>query len=360
MKPFKFIVVCFAGIFGLTHFNVSAQETAKYQVQGYVMLDHDIFDPLFNENNDESGRESEIRRARLTLKTKWREDWQSKFQVDITDGIELKDAYIQYQGWKWLDVTVGQFKEPFGFEHQSGSRNLATIERSMSTDSLSPGRNIGVMVSGEQTSINWQIGYFQQDNTEKGNGVTARLAWAPVDTKQHLFHMGLAMSERSLHGEEFRINQTLEVSGADSLFEGDRFYADNNALLGAEFAWRYKGLLATAEWQESDVVSTTGENYAYQGGYLQLSYLFSGQQRNYSQGSLGKVKAKNAWEFSVRYSQLDLLNENESADTYSLGVNYYLNKDTKLMSRYTKAEHFIDNLSQGEGDAISFRVQHSF
>jgi phosphate-selective porin OprO/OprP len=360
MKRSPFIVVSLLVVFFGVHFNVSAQESAQYKVQGYIMLDHDIFDPLFNENNDESGRQTEIRRARLALKTKWNEDWQSKFQVDITDGIEVKDAYLQYQGWKWLDVRVGQFKEPFGFEYQSGSRNLATIERSMSTDSLSPGRNPGVMVSGEQSSINWQLGYFQQENTEKGNGVTARFAWAPIDTKQHLFHMGLAMSKRSLHGEEFRINQTLEVSGADSLFEGDRFYADNNSLLGAELAWRYKGLLATAEWQESVVVSTSGENYKYQGGYLQLSYLFSGKQRSYSQGSLGKVKADNAWEVGARYSLLDLLKENELADTYTLGVNYYLNKDTKLSLGYTKAEHFIDNLSQGTGNAISFRLQYSF
>jgi phosphate-selective porin OprO/OprP len=360
MRTVKNVALMMAGMCALPHLGVHAEDYPEYKVSGYVMLDHDIFDPSFTENGDESQSESEIRRARLSLKTQWSDNWKSKFQLDVADGLEVKDAYLQYQGWQWLDVTVGQFKEPFGLETQSGSRNLSMVERSMVSDSLAPGRNTGLMISGQQSSVHWQLGYFQDDNPEKTNAVTGRLAWAPLDDKHHLVHVGLAISERSLHGEEFRINQSFEVNGADSLFEGYRFNADQNSLLGAELAWRYEGLLATAEWQQADVLSTTGESYEYHGGYLQLSYLFSGDQRQYSHGSLGKVKGDNDWEISSRYSQLDLLNENESANTFSLGVNYYLNKETKLMLGYTQAEHFIDHVSQGKGDAVSLRVQYSF
>lgn len=344
----------------LTHLAAHAEDSLQHEVSGYVMVDHDIFDAAFTEQSDESQSESEIRRARLSLKSQWSDNWKSKFQLELSDSIEVKDAYLQFIGWKWLDVTVGQFKEPFGLEMQSGSRNLSMIERSMMSDSLAPGRNTGLMLSGQLSSVNWQLGYFQDDNPEKTNAVTGRLTWAPIDNKQSLLHFGLGISERNLHGEEFRINQTFEVNGADSLFEGDRFNAEQNSLLGAELAWRYKSFLATAEWQQADVLSTTGENYQYQGGYLQLSYVFSGNQRKYKQGRLGKVKSNNDWEISSRYSQLELLNENESANTFSVGINYYLNTETKLMMGYTQAEHFIDNISQGKGDALSFRVQVNF
>jgi phosphate-selective porin OprO/OprP len=363
VKQVKLLIVI---IFAIPIWEVQAKDYPHNELSGYVMLDHDIFDGYFNENsnlnedNNINLNQSELRRARLSLKTKWSDNWQSKFQLDLADGIKVKDAYLQYQGWNGVNLSVGQFKEPFGLERQSGSRNLSMIERSMMSDSLAPGRNLGLMFSGQQSSVNWQIGYFQDDNVEKTNALTGRVAWAPVDEKHNLLHLGLAVSERSLHGEEFRINQTFEIHGADSLLEGDRFYADKNSLYGAEIAYGFKGFLAIAEWQQADVLSTTKENYQYEGSYLQLSYLFSGKQRKYRQGSLGKVKSNNDWEVSARFSQLDLLSENESADTYSLGVNYYFNKDTKLMFGYTKAEHFINNLSQGTGEAISFRLQYSF
>jgi phosphate-selective porin OprO/OprP len=360
MQTAKMIALLAVGISAVTHFGVRGEDYPLNKLSGYVMLDHDIFDASFTEDNDENQSESEIRRVRFSLKTQWGDNWKSKFQIDIADGVEVKDAYLQYQGWQWLDVTVGQFKEPFGLETQTGSRNLSMDERSMMSDSLSPGRSTGLMFTGQQSSLNWQLGYFQDDNLEKTNAVTGRLAWAPLDDKHNLIHVGLAMSERSLHGEEFRINQTFEVNGADSLFEGERFNAEQNSLYGVELAWRYKGLLTTAEWQQADVLSTAGENYAYQGGYLQLSYLFSGNQRKYNQARLGKVKGNNDWEISSRYSELDLINENESAKTFSLGANYYLNKATKLMMGYTQAEHFINNISQGKGDALSLRLQYSF
>ena len=360
MRALNKYSLVFVGMCATPHLVVYAEDYPEYQVTGYIMLDHDIFDVSFTEDGDESQSESEVRRARLSLKTQWSDNWKSKFQLDVSDGVDVKYAYIHYQGWQWLEVTVGQFKEPFGLETQSGSRNLSMIERSIVSNSLAPGRNTGLMISGQQSSVNWQLGYFQDDNPEKSNAVTGRLAWAPLNDKHNLVHLGLAISERSLHGEEFRINQSFEVNGADSLFEGDLFNAEQNSLIGAELAWRYKGLLTTAEWQQTEVLSTTGENYEYQGGYLQLSYLFSGEQRKYSQGNLGKVKSDNDWEITSRYSRLDLLNENESAQTFSLGVNYYLNKETKLMMGYTQAEHFIDNISQGKGDALSFRVQYSF
>ncbi|WP_340679386.1 porin [Paraglaciecola sp.] len=360
MKSTKRIAVLLASICTFSHLAVHAEDYPQNKVEGYLMLDHDIFDAAFTEDNSDSQSETEIRRARLSLKTKWSDNWKSKFQLDVADGIEVKDAYLQYQGWQWFDVTVGQFKEPFGLETQSGSRDLSMIERSMMSDSLAPGRNTGLMLSGHQSSFNWQLAYLQDDNPEKTNAVTGRLAWAPLDDNHNLVHLGLAISERNLHGEEFRINQSFEVHGADSLFEGERFNAEQNSLLGAELAWRYKGLLTTAEWQQADVLSTTGETYEYQGGYLQLSYLFSGKQRKYDHGSLDEVEGNNDWEISTRYSQLDLLNENESAKTFSLDVNYYLNNETKLMMGYTQAEHFIDNISQGKGDALSFRVQYSF
>lgn len=360
MSTVKNVALMVASMCAVPHLGVHAEDYPEYKVSGYIMLDHNIFDPSFTEDGDESQSESEVRRARFSIKTQWSDNWKSKFQLDVSDGIEVKDAYLQYQGWQWLEITVGQFKEPFGLETQSGSRNLSLVERSMMSNSLAPGRNTGLMISGQQSSVNWQLGYFQDDNPEKTNAVTGRLGWAPLNDKHHLIHLGLGISERSLHGEEFRINQSFEVNAADSLFEGDRFNAEQNSLIGAELAWRYKGLLTTAEWQQTDVLSTTGENYEYQGGYLQVSYLFSGDQRKYSQGSLGKVKGKNDWEITSRYSQLDLLNENESAKTLSLGINYYLNKETKLMMGYTQAEHFIDNISQGRGDALSLRVQYSF
>lgn len=327
---------------------------------GSVRLDYNYYEGLFSETSDENDDTFDFNRVRLSFESEFNSDWSAKLKFDVQDGLEIKDAYIKYKAWDWANIIVGKQKEPFGLEKLMSSKNLSFIERSMISSAISSGRSYGINITGEQDNVNWQLGYFQDDNTQKTNSVTGRLTWAPWYKDKNLVHLGTAFSQRSLHGETFRINETLEVGTSDSLIEGTKIEADSISQSGIEFMWQYNGLVNMAEWQQAKVTSLEGSDYQYDGGYYQMSYLFSGKNRKYKNGILGSVKTQNDWEVSLRYSQLKLHEENSQAKVLSFGINYLLNKDVKFMADYRNAQYIDEGVDLGSGNALSLRVLYNF
>lgn len=330
------------------------------KITGDLMLDHDTFASGFMESNDDSQSESELRRARISFKTKLIDDWKAKLKVDFSgDKINVKDAYIKYKGLDWADITLGQQKEGFGLEKLSHSRDAIMIERSLVTTALTPGRSIGASLAGGASSYNWQLGYYQPDNSESSSAITGRAAWLPWRQDNELVHLGFAFSERDLNGSEFRINEKMEVHTSDSLIEGEKLFADKQSLQGVEFLWQQSGFTTLAEWQQTTVTDINNSEYDYQGGYVQFSYQLSGDNRKYKKGEIGAVSTP-GWEFTSRYSQFELIEESREAQIYSIGVNYTVNKRLKFMADYIKAKQFDAGNEFDTSDAISLRVQYSF
>ena len=339
----------------------SAELWAKnIKITGDLMLDHDTFDSGFMEDNDDSQSESEIRRARLSFKSKITDDWKAKLKVDFSsDEVDIKDAYIKYKGLDWADLTLGQQKEGFGLEKLSHSRDAIMIERSLVTTALTPGRSIGASLAGGASSYNWQLGVYQPDDSESSSAITGRAAWLPWREENELVHIGFAFSERDLNGSDYRINEKLEVHTSDSLFEGEKLTAEKESLQGVELLWQQEGFTTLAEWQQSTVTDINNAEYDYQGGYVQFSYQLSGDNRAYKKGEIGAVSTP-GWEFTSRYSQFELIEESREAQIYSVGVNYTVNKRLKFMADYIKAKQFEGGIEYDTSDAVSLRIQYSF
>ncbi|MBW8189894.1 OprO/OprP family phosphate-selective porin [Neiella marina] len=339
-----------------------AADDVDLKLGGSVMADYDSYADLFTENGTGSDDDIEIRRARLWLKGDLAADWQTKIQVDVSEGdeVEIKDAYLKYKGFDWLNLTVGKQKEPFGLEKTTSSRNTLMIERSMVTEALAPGRTNGVLAEGEVSQFFWQLGYFQDDNSERSNAVTGRLSWALQDDDDNFFHVGSAFSERSMHSDEFRINETLEVNTSDSLLEGETLQAEDMSLNSLELMGQYKGLVAMAEWQQADVDDDSLGTYRYEGGYYQMGYMLTQKNRRYKNGKLASIEADHDWELTARYSQFRLVEEDRKARTWSVGVNYHVTNDFKVMLNYIYAKHEEDGEAFGSDGAVALRVQYRF
>ncbi|MBI9037344.1 MAG: hypothetical protein JEY97_04355 [Bacteroidales bacterium] len=112
-----------------------------------------------------------------------------------TDGPYLLDAFIT---WKRLapyaNITVGQFKSPFGLELSTPCQSLHTIDRSIVVDELaSPFRDIGAMIWGgtdlgisETEVLKWKLAFTNGTgmNVEDNNrfkDITARVIVSPFD-----------------------------------------------------------------------------------------------------------------------------------------------------------------------------------
>ncbi len=359
ISHFAIISIISCGFVSFSSLAKGDNEIQGIEIGGYLMLDHNRFDSSFLEDSDNSKNLTDIRRVGLSFKTQLQDDWKAKLQISFSDdNAEIKGAYLQYKGWQWADLTLGKQKEAFGLEKLMSSRNLMMTERSLATEAIAPGRALGASLSGDFSSINWQLGYYQLDETEDASAVTGRLTWLPWQQDNNLLHFGVAFSERDLNGSEFRINEQMEVYSSDSLIEGKKLLADKASLSGIELLWQQDGFTAMSEWQKSVVTNTSNDQFDYQGGYVQLSYQLSGKNQKYKKGVLGTMSK--GWQLTSRYSQFELIEEAREAQIFSVGVNYTVNKHLKFMADYIKAKQFIDNSEFDSGDAISLRAQYSF
>ena len=362
-KRWQYLTVTCAMFYCVASAQASAQplNVAKnVNISGYVMVDYDSFDGAFTEDSNESESLAKIRRARLSFKNQFNQDWKVKFQLGFAnDETEIKDAYLQFQGWTWADITIGKQKEAFGLEKLTSSRNLMMIERSIVTQALAPGRSLGISASGKLSSVNWQIGYYQPEETESATAITGRLTWLPWQQENSLLHLGAAFSQRRLAGSEFRINEKMEVYLSDSLLEGEKLFANEVTINGVEFLWIKNKFALMAEWQSSSVTDIHHENYDYRGGYIQMSYQLSGGSRKYKNAVLGS-SANAGWELTSRYSQFELVDENEEAKIFSVGVNYSVNKKLKFMADLIRSERAEQNIEVDSGNAFSLRAQYRF
>jgi phosphate-selective porin len=116
-----------------------------------------------------------LRRARINVGGRFVEEFNFRAELELagsladTTGLraQLTDAYLNWNRFDAANIRVGQFKTPFGFEQLYADPKLYTIERSMASDRLTPGRQIGVQVGGDAwyERISYAAGIFNGNGT---------------------------------------------------------------------------------------------------------------------------------------------------------------------------------------------------
>jgi phosphate-selective porin OprO/OprP len=144
--------------------------------------------------------------------------------------------------------------------------------------------------------------------------------------------------------------------------------SDDTAILGLEAAWVNGPLSAQAEYSLASVsASGAGMDADYSGFYAFISFFLTGEHRNYKTSSAAFDRVKPAENFGVgsgaievaaRYSMLDL-DDGPSTDELNdvtLGVNWYLNPNARIMLNVVHAE-FEDGAVDDSMDALMMRFQ---
>lgn len=120
-----------------------------------------------------------IRRARLGVKGSFAEGFDFVLQSDwgnnslnSTSGYRAQctDALVVWTKYPAANVTVGQFKVPYGYDQLLADTKTLTIERTLSNDQLTLPRQIGAMVAG--TFFNKRLGYGVALGGGNGNNVS--------------------------------------------------------------------------------------------------------------------------------------------------------------------------------------------
>jgi len=333
----------------------------SFQLGGRIMVDGAYYD----EDLNELGSGTELRRARIDLEGTMFGDWGYEFGVDFSDkDADIKDAYISYMGFDPWYFQVGQFKEPFSLEELTSSRYISFMERALPNE-LAPGRHIGI--GARRHWDNWTAAAgvfgeaFDDDADDEGNegwALTGRLTYAPWHDDLRALHLGGALSRRWTDDDDtvkYSTRPESHITDVKYLNTGKIKNTDSVDRLGLEAAWVTGPWSLQGEYIISDLNRSGGfDDPRFHGWYVYGSWFPTGESRNYKfkKGSFGRVKPQSrygAWELVARFSSMDL----DDADitggreqNWTLGANWYINPHLRLMANYTR----VDNNSTADDD----------
>ena len=124
-------------------------QNTTIKVFGYIQPEYDY---TFNDENENSFK---FKRARVGVRGKAYKDFYYYFSLEASPfingggGVILLDAFVSYRKYKWANMSMGSFKQPFSLEVVTPCHDLSTIERSVVANQLVvPQRDYGVTVFG--------------------------------------------------------------------------------------------------------------------------------------------------------------------------------------------------------------------
>ena len=385
----------------------SANKQFKFKFGGRIMNDYAWFDADGSAEdyygNDAFQSGTEFRRARLYVAGTMYGNVGFKAEYDFAGGdADFKDVYINTMTAAGL-VTVGHHYEPFGLEERTSSKYITFMERSLAAQ-MTPGRNTGISLSNSLGDGMWQwgVGVFRDadDDGDDANslgsseynftGRIAGVAWQDEDAEQTtLLAVGASGSLRKAKDEVVNNSWSTQYKdsyGRTSLRGGQhlgprfvdtgRFAVDDDTKMwGLDAAFVMGPLHAQAEYtlQDYDAVGGSADLSAWG---IQAGYFLTGETRNYSVSNANWDRTSptsnygseegdglGAWEAALRYDTADL---NDGAvrggeiNQWTVGLNWYLNPNTRIMWNYVMAD--MSNLPtstryDGKGDVDIFEMR---
>ena len=344
--------------------NVSSSDHLSLELGGELMIDS----AFYNDDKNELGNGTEIRRARLKAEGKIY-DWEYELGVGFAGGdADIKDAYLGYEGWSSTSLMVGQFKEPFSLEELTSAKYITFMERALPI-AFAPGRNIGIGVHKYWDTMTVAGGLFGEsfnddvdDEGDEGWGVAGRFTYSPIHQNTRAVHFGAATEYRkSNDDDETKYETKPESNVTDVRFANTGKIEDveSSAKYGLEAAGIWGPFSGQAEYLFTDVSRHSGaRDLNLDGWYAYGSWFLTGESRNYRfrKGSFGRVKPLHrygAWEMAARYSMIDLtdgLVTGGKEQNITLGLNWYINPYMRVMANYIMINNDVN--ADDDGDVI--------
>lgn len=388
----------------------------KVQLTGFFQADAGFFGQnaasmaQFGDIQDASG----FRRARLAAFGDLATNVHFMLEMDFAQAgrPSFQDVWLDIHNIALLgNVTVGHWRQPFGMNNLTSSREQQFMELSLPF-AFAPFRQLGIGFHNTSASQNvtWAFSGFRYPDDafggvgnpigavgppfgDRGYGVAGRMTAVPIyDECGFLLHLGADYSWLTPATDNVRFRNTPEFSGP---FVGNQgtiagalgnlntvpFFVDtgtlatrNVSLYCAELGARLGSWYAQSEATYAVVQPLGGgASQHFSGAYAQMGYFLTGEVRPYNRqgGVFGRVKPLydfgvegwGALEVAVRYSYLDLNAAGVSGgrlNDVTFGTNWHLNQYTKFQLNYIHA--FLDRTPVGRSDTniVALRAQVDF
>jgi phosphate-selective porin OprO and OprP len=370
------------------HFFIKSTD-GKFQIQpyGYFQSDYRAYSG--------DGAPSDtffIRRARFGFQGNFGTHYDYAVLLDAaaSNGLSLRDLYVNIKPYPAFQLQAGQYKEPFSQEELTGASNLDFVERSLAsllypaaaTAFRSPGATIHGDIAGGQVQY-WVSAFNGKgilvSNTTNEPEVIGRLRLYPWKKKKDNVVQGLAFGGAIGHGRSRGLSNESSFGAAmpDVAYTFFPSFRINGPIerYNGEATWVYGPWAVRAEYDQLNqfrraVGSETSDNLGFvslpgivaKAGYGSVTYLLTRETR--PENGTPKVKHPflgpeekgkrgwGAWELGFRYSSIEahepginLLNNPltpgfvptfiRHTDQFTFGVNWYLNYLVKYQVNFS-------------------------
>jgi phosphate-selective porin len=328
-----------------------------------------------------------IRRARFGVQGSYGKqlDYAFLFDTAATNGISIRDAYIDFKPWSAFRIEGGQFKVPFSFEVGTGDTNVEFIERSIDNvlypDAGGTFRAPGAMVHGDLNDAMFQywVGIFNgkgiiTNNTTNEPEVTGRVRFNPFKKSSNDMLKGFGFGGSVEHSRSRGLSNELSFSGVmnDSAYTFFPQFRINGGIdrYNGHVVWfhgpwgvrsEYTQILEKRTGVGSEQLGGIGfqslPGITGKGAYVQVGYLLTGESE--PENAIPRVKHPligpnspgetggpgwGAFQLKFRYSWLEgrapeftcppstcpitpviFPLQSDHTDQFSAGLNWYLN-----------------------------------
>jgi len=346
------------------------------RIGGVIQSDLRVFGAHYPEDND-----FDIRRARLFIEGRMFDYFGYKFEGEFegSSNDRLVDALINFDYFPYLQIQVGQFKEPFSLENLISDKYLPFNERSMAFY-LTPARDVGLMIHGTVLGdmINYGVGVFNGDGRDAtrrsqkdDKEYTGRIVLKPfyqldIPLIKHL-QLGGSFAYARLDTSD--LNVDIATPGRTTFFEVNtraKFRViqevDDRRRFGFEMAHACGPLVLMGEYIRNDYhgVQPTGTDefdFSMKAWYAGMLLMLTGERPVIARGILEKIRPNHnfnikerkwgAWGIGFRYEQFEanqgvydnLVFEGQSvrrANTFTAALNWYLNSMVRFAFNYSR------------------------
>jgi phosphate-selective porin OprO and OprP len=348
----------------------SQDRTYDLRIGGYMQADGDFY----LSQTKPAGSQFLMRRVRPFLEGTVGEYYDFRIMEDFGQGsATLYDAYTDIHYWPELRLRAGKFKEPVGLERLEEARALKFVERALTVD-LVPNRDLGAQLWGDLFShrVTYAVGIFNgvpnntasvdSDNND-AKDFDARIFLHPFADTSLRYARDLGFGIAGTYGDERGSTiDSYKSTGQLKFFT----YASGVVASGAryryvpqlDYYWGPFGLLSEYVVNNQRLLAPptatnihAGRAINAQAWQVAATYLLTGEDATY-----GQVHPRNdfspfghgigAWELAARIDQLTIDRDaykyglttpsasSLEATEYSMGVNWYLNRNVKLMVDY--------------------------
>lgn len=348
----------------------SADNQFSMQVGGRIHFDGYAFD----EDVTNPTGTTEFRRGRLTL-SGTALGWEYKMEQDFAAGTNLdglRDLYIA-KAFGLGKLTIGHFKPYRSMEELTSSNEILMMERPFaSATGLFNGRQfqqgVGYLYSGSNYTLGASVFNLRGATgpRNEGMGFAGRATWAPIMSGTQTFHLGAWYSHENVNEGSAALSAAANYAGrrgpSQTIATTSLASRDQVDALGLELAGQWGPVFFQSEYALASFGQGGIAEQDVATFYAQGSVMLNGGQKVYKAptGVFGapKVTDRGLWELTARYDHIENRDiTGREAESFILGVNYYVNPNLRFMMNYTMGENEVTG---DDIDQLALRTQFSF